>query len=475
MAAYILRLPFAIARNLISYFFTKVVKFENWSIENGPAGKNPSASLDPVLSERASVSSYCYASDDGVALRRDMMNGSLSKSCLSLDGAPELENYELIKVIGRGSYSTVFMVEHRSSQELYAMKVMSKQRATRDEYLDCIRTEERVLRLALSCNFLVGLQASFESSKRFYFVMDIARGGDLMYHMQQAGRFVEVHARFYSAEICLALEFLHGEGVIYRDLKLDNVLLDHEGHVKLCDYGMCREGISENNRSASTLCGTPNYLAPEMLCGQDYAFGIDWWALGVLLYEMLVGLSPFNSCGDLNIAQWDLDELIREILFKDIIIPDYLSEEAKLILRALLKRDPAERLGCRPDKGSAEIRAHSFFAELDWDKLSKKSVAPPFKPRLSSNRDSRCFDPRFTSEAVELSEDEEWQDRESQDSESFSSFDYEAELCAAWRDRRRAECASPPPAATESPRRGGGENAGGAPSNSVVNTVHDAA
>jgi len=205
-----------------------------------------------------------------------------------------MADFELIRVIGRGSYAKVLMVELRRTRRVYAMKVIKKELVTDDEVsytaafslklhffsyflnihfqdIDWVQTEKHVFETASNHPFLVGLHSCFQTASRLFFVIEFVRGGDLMFHMQRQRRLPEEHARFYSAEISLALNFLHEKGIIYRDLKLDNVLLDHEGHIKLTDYGMCKEGIRPGD-TTSTFCGTPNYIAPEILRGEDYSF-----------------------------------------------------------------------------------------------------------------------------------------------------------------------------------------------------------
>lgn len=205
----------------------------------------------------------------------------------------DLDNFDMIKVIGRGSYAKVFLVEYKKNQKLYAMKVIKKSMVNDDEDIDWVQTEKHVFEQATNHPFLVGLHSCFQTESRLFFVIEYLCGGDLMYHMQRQRRLPEDHARFYAAEISVALDFLHSRGIIYRDLKLDNVLLDIEGHIKLTDYGMCKEGL-KRGETTSTFCGTPNYIAPEMLQGQPYDFSVDWWALGVLCFEMMAGRSPFE-------------------------------------------------------------------------------------------------------------------------------------------------------------------------------------
>ncbi|XP_048511087.1 atypical protein kinase C-like [Athalia rosae] len=316
-----------------------------------------------------------------------------------------LSDFELIRVIGRGSYAKVLLVELKRTRRIYAMKVIKKALVTDDEDIDWVQTEKHVFETASNHPFLVGLHSCFQTPSRLFFVIEFVRGGDLMFHMQRQRRLPEEHARFYAAEISLALNFLHRKGIIYRDLKLDNVLLDHEGHVKLTDYGMCKEGVREGDTTA-TFCGTPNYIAPEILRGEDYSFSVDWWALGVLLYEMLAGRSPFDIAGaSENPDQNTEDYLFQVILQKTIRIPRSLSVKAASVLKGFLGKDPAERLGCG-SSGFLDIAGHSFFKAIDWDVLEKKQVTPPYKPRLDSDRDLANFPPEFTDEPVHLTPDD---------------------------------------------------------------------
>ncbi|KAK0137114.1 Protein kinase C zeta type [Merluccius polli] len=208
-----------------------------------------------------------------------------------------LAHFDLVRVIGRGSYAKVLLVRLKKSEQVYAMKVVKKELVHDDEDIDWVQTEKHVFEQASTNPFLVGLHSCFQTESRLFLVIEYVNGGDLMFHMQRQRKLPEEHARFYAAEICIALNFLHEKAIIYRDLKLDNVLLDHEGHIKLTDYGMCKEGIRPGD-TTSTFCGTPNYIAPEILRGEDYGFSVDWWALGVLMFEMMAGRSPFDIITD---------------------------------------------------------------------------------------------------------------------------------------------------------------------------------
>ncbi|XP_045537352.1 atypical protein kinase C [Papilio machaon] len=333
-----------------------------------------------------------------------------------------LEDFELIRVIGRGSYAKVLMVELKRTKRVYAMKVIKKALVTDDEDIDWVQTEKHVFETASNHPFLVGLHSCFQTPSRLFFVIEFVRGGDLMFHMQRQRRLPEEHARFYAAEISLALHFLHERGVIYRDLKLDNVLLDHEGHIKLTDYGMCKEGVRPGD-TTSTFCGTPNYIAPEILRGEEYGFSVDWWALGVLTYEMLAGRSPFDiaQAAD-NPDQNTEDYLFQVILEKTIRIPRSLSVKAASVLKGFLNKNPVERLGCG-EGAFLDIVNHPFFKSIEWEMLEQKQVVPPFKPRLEGERDLANFPPEFTDEPVHLTPDDDTVIADIDQSE-FEGFEY---------------------------------------------------
>ncbi|PNF18779.1 hypothetical protein B7P43_G01667 [Cryptotermes secundus] len=228
------------------------------------------------------------------------------------------------------------------------------------------------------------------SQDRLFFVMEYVNGGDLMFQIQRARKFDEPRARFYAAEVTLALQFLHRHGVVYRDLKLDNILLDNEGHCKLADFGMCKEGIVDG-ATTTTFCGTPDYIAPEILQELDYGPSVDWWALGVLMYEMMAGQPPFEADNE--------DDLFESILHDDVLYPVWLTKEAVSILKGFMTKNPARRLGCVAAHGTEEaIRNHPFFREMDWDALEGRRVKPPFKPKIKSKKDALNFDAEFTKE-----------------------------------------------------------------------------
>ena len=308
------------------------------------------------------------------------------------------------------------------------IQVIKKELVSDEEDIDWVQTEKHVFEIASNHPFLVGLHSCFQTSTRLFFVIEFVNGGDLMFHMQRMRRLEESHARFYSAEICCALNYLHEKGIIYRDLKLDNVLLDPVGHIKLTDYGMCKEGLRPGEKT-STFCGTPNYIAPEILRGEDYGASVDWWALGVLLYEMLAGRSPFDivTATD-NPDQNTEDYLFQVILEKPIRIPRSLSVKASSCLKGFLNKNPLDRLGCRmgPEGEStfSEIMTHIFFKPIDWEALEKRQIPPPFQPKVDEEEDILGnFDPQFTEEPVILTPDDPSM-LERLDQSEFDGFEY---------------------------------------------------
>jgi len=220
--------------------------------------------------------------------------------------------------------------------------------------------------------------------------MDYVNGGELFYHLQKDKKFTEDRVRFYCAEIVLGLEYLHNCGVLYRDLKPENILLTDDGHICMTDFGISKEGLLSDDDRTATFCGTPEYLAPEVLEGNGYGKAVDWWSFGTLMYEMLTGLPPFYS--------QDVQQMYSKIMTAKLNIPKSVSESAKNLLEAVLQRDPEKRL-----IDPAKIKEHPFFATIDWELLLQKEITPPFIPPVKGKEDISQVDPNFTSEEPTLS------------------------------------------------------------------------
>ncbi|XP_061429888.1 protein kinase C delta type-like [Lethenteron reissneri] len=321
-----------------------------------------------------------------------------------------LSDFIFHKVLGKGSFGKVFLAELKSRpRNFFAIKALKKDVVIMSDDVECTLVEKRILSLAWDHPYLAHLYCTFQTKEHLMFVMEYLNGGDLMFHIQVKGRFEIDRATFYAAEIVSGLQFLHERGIIYRDLKLDNVLLDKDGHVKIADFGMCKENIVGDVR-AGTFCGTPDYIAPEIVIGQKYNCSVDWWSFGVLLYEMLIGQSPFR--GD------DEEELFESIRTSVPYYPRWITKDSRDILPLLLEREPTKRLGV-----TGEIRQHPFFRTINWEALEKRELEPPFKPRVGSPGDWSNFDKEFLQEKPRLSRG----DRnliDSMDQDTFSGFSF---------------------------------------------------
>ncbi|KAJ3267786.1 hypothetical protein HK104_005619 [Borealophlyctis nickersoniae] len=294
-------------------------------------------------------------------------------------------DFELLKVVGKGSFGKVLQVRKKDTGRIYAMKVLIKKDIVERQEVAHTLSERNVLIQATS-PFLVGLKFSFQTPEKLYLVLDYMNGGELFYHLQKETAFSEERAKFYTCELVLALEHLHKYNVVYRDLKPENILLDSSGHIALTDFGLCKENVTFND-TTNTFCGTAEYLAPEVLTGQGYGKAVDWWSLGILFYEMTTGLPPFYS--------ENTNLMYKKILHNQLMFPPGFSDKAQFLVRGLLERDPKRRLGGGPEDAAA-IKRQPFFGDVDWQKLNKKEVTPPFKPKVESETDTSNFDPVFT-------------------------------------------------------------------------------
>lgn len=273
---------------------------------------------------------------------------------------------------------------------MYALKVLRKDNIIKRNQIEHTKTERSVLGY-VKHPFIVGLNMAFQSKDKLYFVLDYCAGGELFFHLGKLGRFAQDRARFYAAEIVLAISYVHSLDIVYRDLKPENVLLDHLGHIRLTDFGLSKEGISSSSSGANSFCGTPEYLAPEILNRQGHGRAVDWWSLGALLYEMLTGLPPFYC--------QDREKLFHKIRHSELPYPSTVKPEAKELLMGLLTKDPNRRLGSGP--GDAEdIKVKSFFASIDWEKLFNHQIEPPWVPEIQSKSDTSQFDKEFTNMPV---------------------------------------------------------------------------
>ncbi|KAF2236748.1 kinase-like protein [Viridothelium virens] len=299
------------------------------------------------------------------------------------------EDFQILKLIGKGTFGQVFQVRKKDTQRIYAMKVLSKKVIIqKKEVAHTIGERNILVRTATAESpFIVGLKFSFQTPSDLYLVTDYMSGGELFWHLQKEGKFHEARAKFYIAELILALQHLHQNNVVYRDLKPENILLDANGHIALCDFGLSKANLTKDT-TTNTFCGTTEYLAPEVLLDeQGYGTMVDFWSLGVLVFEMCCGWSPFYA--------EDTQQMYKNIAFGKVRFPrDALSPEGRNFVKGLLNRNPKHRLGATDD--AEELKRHPFFADIEWDALAKKNLVPPFKPKLKSETDTSNFDPEFT-------------------------------------------------------------------------------
>lgn len=302
-------------------------------------------------------------------------------------------DFQVLRLIGKGTYGQVFQVQKKDTRRIYAMKVVAKKMIVRKKEVAHILGERNILVRAAVTNspFLVGLKFAFQTPTDLYLVTDFMGGGELFWHLQKEGRFIEERTKFYVAELVLALQHLHSHGIIYRDLKPENILLDANGHIALSDFSLSKVSLSSD--TTNSFCGTTEYLAPEVLLDEKgYTKMVDFWSLGVLTFEMCCGWSPF----------WaeDTHQMYRNIAFGKVRFPrDALSTEGRAFVKGLINRNPKHRLGAT--NGTDELRRHPFFSNIDWDALAKKLTPPPFKPMVKDSgndadvADVANFDPEF--------------------------------------------------------------------------------
>lgn len=299
------------------------------------------------------------------------------------------QDFELKKVLGKGGYGKVFQVRKTSGRDansFFAMKVLKKASIVTNQKDTAHTRAERNILEAVKHPFIVELVYAFQTGGKLYLILEYLSGGELFMHLEREGIFLEDTTCFYLSEIILALEHLHSLGIIYRDLKPENILLDAQGHVKLTDFGLCKEHI-EGSIVTHTFCGTIEYMAPEILTRSGHGKAVDWWSLGALMFDMLTGVPPFTG--------ENRKKTIETILKAKLNLPAYLTPDARDLVRRLMKRQVQLRLGSGPGD-AADIRAHPFFKHVNWADVLARRLEPPIKPALRSEDDVSQFDTKFT-------------------------------------------------------------------------------
>ncbi|KAG4077410.1 hypothetical protein HA402_002837 [Bradysia odoriphaga] len=331
-----------------------------------------------------------------------------------------VESFRLLSVLGRGHFGKVILSQYKNTDEYFAIKALKKGDIIARDEVESLLSEKRIFEVANTMRhpFLVNLFACFQTELHVCFVMEYAAGGDLMMHIH-TDVFTEPRAVFYAACVVLGLQYLHESKIIYRDLKLDNLLLDTEGYVKIADFGLCKEGMGFGDRTG-TFCGTPEFLAPEVLTETSYTRAVDWWGLGVLIFEMLVGESPFP--GD------DEEEVFDSIVNDEVRYPRFLSLEAIAIMRRLLRKNPERRLGSS-ERDAEDVKKQAFFRHIAFDDLLLRKVKPPFVPTIRHMEDVSNFDEEFTSEKPQLTPPKEPRHLTTEEQNYFKDFTYMADWC----------------------------------------------
>ena len=333
-----------------------------------------------------------------------------------------LENFEVLKLIGKGSFAKVYLVRNKYNQKLYSMKKIDKPFIKRKKEEQHI-INERILLSKVNYPFLVKLFCCFQDQEHLYFIMEFIQGGELFFHLHREIRFDDDKTRFYIAELILALNFLHRNKIIYRDLKPENILLDNGGHIKLTDFGLSRI-CSGNDDKAFTICGTPYYIAPEILERKGYNNTVDLWSLGCLMYEMLNGKPLFNLRG----GKIDINEYKKKI-----VLPNNFSEEAKDLISKLLDLDPKKRLGAGKN-GFENLKKHKYFENIDWDDLENRRIKPPFVPNVDNAMDLQYFDKIFTDEINITREYDELNGDSDKTIDNYVNFSYFDPSNSSFRD-----------------------------------------
>ena len=333
----------------------------------------------------------------------------------------EIDDFEIMKTIGRGSVGKILLVKYKSTGDLYTIKSMRKDQLLSESLIDNILDEKNILSEG-QCEFLLSLSFFFQSPERIYFVTPFMKGGDLYHKLKEDGYLPEDLVRFYTAQIAIALQHLHEFGIAYRDLKPENILIDEDGYIKLCDFGASIH--FQGTKKENSFAGSPEYASPEMITHEGHNIMSDWWSFGILIYELLYGITPFfNKDKNRMYELIEIGELKfpKTIKIGEEVKPLKVSDEAKNIIVKLLEKNPGSRLG---KSGLNEIKSHPFFGNLNFDMVNNKKLKSPFKPKVLEDDLTCNFDEEYTSMNIEESPVADWI---SDYQEWFNEFDKDIE------------------------------------------------
>ncbi|AYU78037.1 protein kinase A catalytic subunit / PKAC3 [Leishmania donovani] len=289
-----------------------------------------------------------------------------------------LSDLEMRETVGTGTFGRVRLVKHKGTGQYAALKILKKQEILRMKQVDHVMAEASLLQ-EIDHPFIVSMLRGYMDKNRLYILLEYVVGGELFSHLRKAGKFPNDVSKFYCAEVILAFDYLHNKTIVYRDLKPENILLDQDGNIKITDFGFAKR-VTERT---FTLCGTPEYLAPEIIQSKGHNKAVDWWALGILLYEMLVGYPPFFDDSPMKIYE--------KILVGKVLFPRWVDSKARDFIKGLLSLDPTKRLGSLPN-GTEDIKNHKYFAEVDWNVVLSKKIPAPIPVRQHKEGDTHYFD-----------------------------------------------------------------------------------
>ncbi|XP_071798516.1 cAMP-dependent protein kinase catalytic subunit PRKX-like [Asterias amurensis] len=311
----------------------------------------------------------------------------------------KLDDLQMLSTVGTGTFGRVILVKDKTSKDYMALKALAISDIVRLKQTDHVLSEKAIL-ASIQHPFIVNLIWAYHNETFLYMLLEYVCGGELFTYLRSMGRFKSSIAKFFALEIICALDYLHKEDIVYRDLKPENILLDRDGHVKLTDFGFAKR-LKDRTW---TLCGTPEYLAPEIIQSKGHGKAVDWWALGILIFEMLVGYPPFFDDNPFGIYE--------KILEGKIDWPKHLEKDARDLVQKLLVIDRTKRIGCLVN-GSEDIKNHDWFVGTDWDTVRRRQLKPPVVPTVSHDGDTQNFDKY---------EDDGWQDAEAVTSDILELF-----------------------------------------------------